>query len=63
MAVIKVERDFGFAPLLVKFDASMSRDIEKDITEYSWDFDNDGKFDTLGINADHTFNNPGGIYC
>jgi chitodextrinase len=59
IAVIKVDSEFGFAPLLVKFDASMSRDIEKDITEYSWDFDNDGKFDALGIKADHTFNNPG----
>ena len=58
-AIITIDRESGFAPLPVKFDASNSTDKGKDIKEYSWDFDNDGKFDAFGIKAKYTFNNPG----
>lgn len=58
-AVIMVDKESGDVPLTVNFDASKSTDKGKDIREYSWDFDNDGKIDESGIKTVHTFNNPG----
>jgi PKD repeat protein len=59
LAVITVDRETGYSPLPLNFDASKSMDKGRDIRGYSWDFDNDGKFDALGIKVSHTFNNPG----
>jgi len=58
-AVIVVDAESGDAPFVVNFDASGSRDMGKDIREYSWDFDNDGTVDASGVKVGHTFNNPG----
>jgi hypothetical protein len=57
-AVMTVDRESGFAPLPVKFDGSKSADKGKDIKEYSWDFDNDGKADASGIKVSYIFSNP-----
>jgi PKD repeat protein len=59
VAVIEVDTESGDAPLAVNFDASKSTDKGKDIREYSWDFDNDGKIDESGVRVEHTFNIPG----
>jgi PKD repeat protein len=57
-AVIVVDANQGCS-VVVNFDASGSRDMGKDIREYSWDFDNDGTVDASGVKVGHTFNNPG----
>ena len=43
----------------VFFDASSSFDVDGSITNYSWDFNNDGIIDGYGINIYHMFSEPG----
>lgn len=50
----------GAVSSAVDFDGSNSFDPDDDITDYLWDFDNDGAFDdATGPNAQWTFNQPG----
>ncbi len=49
----------GKVPFTVTFNAGESTDIDKNIVEYAWDFESDGKFDAFGENASHTFNSEG----
>lgn len=49
----------GEAPLTVSFDASGSSDPDGTISQYEWDFDNDGTVDATGATATHTYTNPG----
>ncbi len=49
----------GDAPFKVAFDASASFDPERDIVQYGWDFDGDGKDDKFGQKAEFTFDKPG----
>ncbi|PIQ79720.1 hypothetical protein COV81_01080, partial [Candidatus Peregrinibacteria bacterium CG11_big_fil_rev_8_21_14_0_20_41_10] len=49
----------GSVPLTVKFSANDSTDPNKDIVEFSWDFDGDGISDALGGNAEHTYTDTG----
>jgi len=43
----------------VFFDASASFDVDGSITNYSWDFENDGIVDGYGVNIYHMFNISG----
>ncbi|MBU1089831.1 PKD domain-containing protein, partial [Patescibacteria group bacterium] len=45
----------GSAPLVVKFDASKSKDADNNIVKYDWDFDGDGLWDGEGSLAEHKF--------
>ncbi|MCX8103648.1 MAG: PKD domain-containing protein [Candidatus Bipolaricaulota bacterium] len=45
----------GEAPLTVSFDASGSSDPDGTISQYEWDFDNDGTMDATGITVTHTY--------
>ena len=38
----------GVEPLTIDFDASASYDIDSDIVEYAWDFEDDSTFDQIG---------------
>lgn len=49
----------GTVPFSVIFDASKSTDPDKDIVEYNWDFENDGKTDVSGVSANHTYTTAG----
>lgn len=49
----------GDLPLAVKFDASKSTDKDKNIIEYNWDFDSDGKVDATGSTVEYTFREEG----
>ena len=52
----------GEAPLLIDFDASASFDPDGSITDYSWDFDGDGAYETsTGTFArpQHVYSTPG----
>ncbi len=49
----------GEAPLTVSFDASGSSDPDGTISQYEWDFDNDGTVDATGATATHAYTNPG----
>lgn len=49
----------GKIPFAVTFDAAGSTDPDDDIVEYAWDFDGDGKVDTVGTKANHTFDKAG----
>lgn len=64
-AVIKTlpESASGKAPLKVNFDASDSTDPDDDIVDYSWDFDGDGKYDTIGETVSHTYPNAGEYFA
>ena len=39
----------------VTFDAGLSKDPDGEITEYSWDFDNDGQVEGKGLKITHSF--------
>lgn len=41
----------GEAPLIVSFDASGSSDPDGTISQYEWDFENDGTIDATGVTA------------
>ncbi len=43
----------------VRFNASPSYDPDGWLTEYRWDFNQDGRTDAYGSTASYTFNNPG----
>lgn len=45
----------GEAPLIVSFDASGSSDPGGTISQYEWDFENDGTIDATGVTATHTY--------
>jgi PKD repeat protein len=47
--------------LMCRFDASRSFDLDGSISEYAWDFQNDGSFDVVGPSnaADHTYSAAG----
>ena len=47
----------GQVPLRVSFDAGQSGG--KSITDYAWDFDNDGIIDANGQNTEHVYTDPG----
>jgi|GEM_PF-1450196 len=47
--------DSGFAPLTVSFDASSSYDPDGTISEYRWDWENDGTIDAYGELEEYTF--------
>lgn len=49
----------GAVPLEVDFDASSSTDVEDDIVEYEWDFDNDGDIDDTGNKVTYTYSETG----
>lgn len=49
----------GPVPLTVVFDGSTSSDAEKDIVDYSWDFDNDGEIDNTGDKVSYTYEEEG----
>lgn len=62
----KVKADFdanpesGSAPLLVKFDASKSKDPDGEIVSYEWDFDADNQFDdATGVTTEFEFKQLG----
>ena len=45
----------GEAPLIVSFDASGASDPDGTISQYEWDFDNDGTVDATGVTTMHTY--------
>lgn len=45
----------GSAPLVVKFNASQSKDADNNISRYSWDFDGDGIWDTEGSIVEYKY--------
>jgi Tol biopolymer transport system component len=45
----------GEAPLVVSFDASGSSDPDGTISNYEWDFENDGTVDATGLTATHVY--------
>lgn len=49
----------GVAPLSVKFDASKTLDINNDIVEYAWDFNDDGTPDKFGESVTNIFAETG----
>lgn len=49
----------GEAPLTVSFNASGSSDSDGTISQYEWDFNNDGTVDATGVTATHTYSSPG----
>ncbi len=49
----------GSVPLEVSFDGSSSTDVEDDIVDYEWDFDNDGEIDETGNKATYTYQETG----
>ncbi|MEM4662794.1 MAG: PKD domain-containing protein [Candidatus Diapherotrites archaeon] len=57
VAIIKVNKYFGNAPLTVEFDASNSFDPDGSIKSYEWDF-GDGSKDS-GVAKSHTFASKG----
>ena len=56
---------FGFSPQApragqaVRFDAAASNDPDGFVQLYEWDFDNDGKTDATGVQAEHVFATAG----
>ncbi len=52
----------GEAPLTVSFDASGSSDPDGTITQYQWDFQNDGTIDATGAKVTHTYS-VAGLYA
>ncbi len=49
----------GTAPFTVKFDASKTIDLNNDIVDYAWDFNNDGTPDKFGESATNIFPDKG----
>jgi PKD repeat protein len=49
----------GSVPFEVNFDATGSQDPDRDIVEYSWDFDGDGKEDSAGETATYIYKEEG----
>lgn len=49
----------GITPFRVNFTAGHSSATDEEITEYKWDFDNDGTVDASGQNVEHVFVDPG----
>ena len=49
----------GEVPFAVAFDAGDSTDADKNIIDYEWDFDDDGKADSFGKKVSHTFEEEG----
>lgn len=49
----------GKIPLNVAFDGTFSTDPERDIVEWKWDFDGDGKIDTTGEKVSNIYRLPG----
>lgn len=49
----------GKIPFSVAFDGTFSTDPERDIIEWKWDFNGDGKFDTTGEKVENIYRLPG----
>ncbi|MEK7126547.1 MAG: PKD domain-containing protein [Patescibacteria group bacterium] len=49
----------GKVPFTVVFDARETTDSDDNIVDYNWDFDGDGKNDSFGSVASHTFKEEG----
>jgi PKD repeat protein len=43
----------------ITFDASNSSDSDGSITDYVWDWTNDGSYDATGVSATHSYSSPG----
>ncbi len=59
LAVFIATPTTGEAPLTVSFDASGSSDPDGTISQYEWDFNNDGTVDATGVTVTHTFSTAG----
>lgn len=62
LAVFIATPTTGEAPLTVSFDASGSSDPDGTISNYEWDFENDGTVDATGATATHTYS-AAGLYA
>lgn len=59
IAVISATPTTGPAPLLVRFDASGSSDLDGEIVRYEWDFEDDGAVDQTAAVANRSYTEVG----
>jgi Tol biopolymer transport system component len=59
LAVFVATPTTGEAPLTVSFNASGSSDPDGTISQYEWDFDNNGTVDATGATVTHTYSAAG----
>ncbi|MFH0986926.1 MAG: PKD domain-containing protein, partial [Candidatus Micrarchaeota archaeon] len=59
VAVISANPTNGYAPLSVSFDATGSTDSDGTVSQYKWDFDNNGVYDSTASATSHTYTSTG----